>query len=161
MLILISGMQSCAPAGSHYGSWTDGPQAAFTLSSNAQAQGFTENGQPVQPSSNSSPASSAIRKYCATAAPLACSLYVGKVGKCPQLAANAYSILMYERRMKQGGVTAHQAAELAVRTFEKGAQVNLDDLDYVASEAASVPDGQPPELFRDEFMQQCIDAAAQ
>jgi len=107
-------------------------------------------------------AADAIRKYCATAAALACSLYVGKVSKCPPLAAQGYSILVYERIMKQHGATPHQAAELAVRSAERSlTQLNPDDLDFIAEAATSVPDTEPPEQFQEILLKQCIDVAAE
>jgi hypothetical protein len=162
-LILIGALLSCAPAGYHYGSWSDGPQAAFALSANAQAQGFHyDNGEPVQPTktSENSQLGSAINKYCATAAPVACSLYVRKIGRCPALGANAYSILAYERKMRQSGATPKQAMELAINTFERSPQIAYDDIEHIAALAADFPDTQSPDVFRDKILNRCIDAAA-
>ena len=75
------------------------------------------------------------------------------------MAANAYSILVYERKMKQAGATPKQAMELAVHTFEKSAQINPDDIEEIAALATDIPDAQFPEIFRDKILKRCIDAA--
>ena len=152
----------CAPAGYHYGSWVDGPVAAFTLSQNSPPTGFTQgNGQPVRPTQYESPISAAIKKYCATATSLACSLYTGKVVKCQDAATIAYSILLYERSALANGATPRQAVELTVRTMSRSTpMIHPDDLIAITKRAQNVPTTMTPESFQAEILSECIDAVS-
>ena len=120
----------------------------------------------LPPDKSFAPVVEAKKKYCATHNAVACNLYVSKITKCPALATNAYAIILYELKMREHGVTARQAADLAVQSWERNAAVpmNPDDLDYIAGEAANIIATSgliSPDAFRDKILKRCIDAAAE
>ncbi len=105
-----------------------------------------------------------IHAYCATHNAIACNLYVGKVGHCPEVAAIAASVLVYERKMEQQmGATPQQAYEQTFQTFAKNPTMPLalDDLNYIAAKGTSFPDTEQPAVFAGQMQKQCVAAAAE
>jgi hypothetical protein len=102
------------------------------------------------------PTRRAIRRFCATATPLACSLYVSQATRCEIYGSNGYTILLSERAMISAGATPVQAAELAIDSHVKVAAGALDDLVSVAQRALTLPDEETPGSFRDNLLQECL-----
>jgi len=94
----------------------------------------------------------AIQKFCATATPMACSLFENDAFACEGSSAHAIPALDTVRLWKRNGSTPGQAAELASR-----AGINP----FLAGRAASVPDNVTPQDFHTQVLAECLSTAAE
>ena len=106
--------------------------------------------------------SDAIKNYCAKTTSVGCSLFVSKVSRCPNLAANGYSFIEHTRTAQiKMGATPKQALELAVQVFDRNGQLQPEDVRWLAEQSLKVSGTEPPEKFRDLVLEQCIAVAAE
>jgi hypothetical protein len=97
------------------------------------------------------PTCTAVRNFCATSTPLACSLYQESAVRCDGKAGAAMEALSTARVWKRQGLTAGQAARLIA---DGGGDADL------AAEAAQVPDAITEQDFQSRVLRECLRAAA-
>lgn len=89
----------------------------------------------------------ALRHYCASHSPLACSQYDEDTNSCLNEAENAFPILVAERQLIARGETPQSAVRFAA-----------ENIGYpnIAARAANVPSTISPEQFKNQVMRDCL-----
>ena len=104
----------------------------------------------------------ALKKYCATATPQGCALYVRKLSACRPLASEAYSILATQRLWRSKGSSPAEAAELSIDAIANGNPTSSGtDLAIIVKRAAALPTAVPLQQFSDSILNECITNASQ
>jgi hypothetical protein len=108
-----------------------------------------------------SPEKGAITKFCATATPRGCALYVRKISGCRPLASTAYSVLATQRLWRSKGSSPEEAAQLSIDAIASGnVSASPRDLAVIVKRAQGTNGTTPLQEFSEQILNECTVSAS-